>query len=177
MTDPGSTVRSTRRSDTAATHFHFRLRRLDGRPEGPIEDRGEPRKLPLVVPRQEPQGIRRGRRGQLLEVLAQDVDGLPVEVDRREPVAEARDPGLDPLAAHAQPLAQPVAQMVGRRRVGLPCQRLQQGLGPVGDGEAQVPEPGPGGDRRPALSRVIGPPASASRTASRSSGQSAGVRP
>jgi hypothetical protein len=65
---------------------------------------------PLVVSRQEAHGSRRGRRHQVVQVLAQDVGGLPVDVDSREAVTEARDPGLDPLAARAQARAEPVVQ-------------------------------------------------------------------
>ena len=70
---------------------------------------------PLVVSRQQSYRGRRSRRGQFLEVLAQDVGGVPVDVDGREAVAEGRDPGLDPLAARAQSVAEPVAQVVRRR--------------------------------------------------------------
>ena len=100
------------------------------------------------------------------------------------------DPGLDPLAARAQALAEPVVQVVRRRwpvrpevrldrthsslievrhagparvaiqtlegrtsvsrraeaHVSLPRERLQQRPGPIGEGEAQMPEPGPGRD-------------------------------
>ena len=59
---------------------------------------------PLVVSRQESDGRRRGRRGQVLEILAQDLGGLPVDVDRRQTVTEGSDPRLDPLAARAQAL-------------------------------------------------------------------------
>ena len=65
--------------------------------------------------RQKSGGGRRSRRGQFLEILAQDVGGLTVDVDLRKAVTEVRDPGLDPLAARAQALAEPVLNMVRRR--------------------------------------------------------------
>ena len=176
---------------------------------------------PLVVSRQESHGGRRGRRGQLLEILAQDVGGLPVDVDRGEAVTEARDPGLDPLAARAQPLAEPVVHVVRRRwpvrpevrldrthsglvevrharparvaiqalegrpsvsrraeaHVALPRERLQQRAAPSANAKPRCRNLGRAVTAAPSSSRVNGPSASASRTASRSSGQSDGVRP
>jgi hypothetical protein len=63
---------------------------------------------PLVVTRQEPQGMRRLRRHQRLDVLAQDVGRLTLDVDRHQLVVQLRKPALQALAACAEPAAQPV---------------------------------------------------------------------
>jgi hypothetical protein len=77
-----------------ATDDHDIRLTADQRPPGRRHDVGvgcARTEHPLVVSRQESHGSRRGRRGQFLEILAQDVGGLPVDVDRREAVAEARE--------------------------------------------------------------------------------------
>ena len=51
---------------------------------------------------------------------------LPLDVHRCEAIAEAGDPGLDPLAPSAQAVPEPVLHVVGRRRPICPEVRLDR---------------------------------------------------
>ena len=74
-------------------------------------------------------------------ILAQDVRGRAVDVHLGQPVAEAGDPGPDPLASGAEALAEPVAHVVGCRRPVRP----EVGLDGESTGLVDVGYAGPAG--------------------------------
>lgn len=79
-------------------------------------------------------------------VLTEDVGARASNIDRLDPVAERRQPGVQALAAGAQPVAEPVVDMVaGRRAVGpqVGADRMRPGLVdvPYSDSARVVVEP------------------------------------
>ena len=71
---------------------------------------------PLVVPGKEPHRVRGPRGAEGVDVLAHDVRRGALDVDRDQPVAEPGHPAVEPFAAGAQTVAEPVVDVVERRR-------------------------------------------------------------
>ena len=51
-----------------------------------------------------------------MQILAEDVGALALDLDRRQAIAETRDPGQQPFPANTKARPDPVLQVVRRRR-------------------------------------------------------------
>jgi hypothetical protein len=90
------------------------------------------------MPREEPHGLRRRRVEQGRHIIAHDVRGRAPDVDGGQLVAESPDPPIEPSTTGAQPAAEPVVDVLQRRRpVGAKVGRDGPRTGVVEVGDAR----------------------------------------